>query len=389
MSAYGHALLQHWTLEPGMRFLNHGSFGATPRELLEVQARWRARMEAQPVRFFIDELPGLLRDAASQLAAFVGTAPARLGFVENASTGVCAVIGSLALRPGDQVLTTDHVYNAVRNAMRHEAGRAGAEAIEVKLGMPLAGPESIVAAIETALSARTKLLVIDHIASPSAIVMPVERIVALARSRGVPVLVDGAHGPGMVDLNVDAIGADWYVGNCHKWLCAPKGAGFIAASPKPAFEVHPTVISHSYGLGFTAEFDKIGTRDATAWLTVPDAIKFHERLGGAGLRARNATLARDSARQIAAALGTECGAPDAMFGSMATIRLPGSLPAERSIAASVHDYLWREHRIEAPVMILNGRLWIRISAQAYNEPADYGPLADALHAAVHALDKAA
>jgi isopenicillin-N epimerase len=254
--------------------------------------------------------------------------------------------------------------------------------------MPVAGPDQIVATIEAALDARTRLLVIDHIASPSAIVMPVERIVALARSRGVPVLVDGAHGPGMVDLNVDAIGADWYVGNCHKWLCAPKGAGFIAASPKPAFEVHPTVISHSYGLGFTAEFDKIGTRDPTAWLTVPDAIKFHERLGGAALRARNATLARDSARLTAEALGTECGAPSEMFGSMATIRLPG-LPAERSVAASAHDFLWREHRIEAPVMVLGGALWLRISAQAYNEAADYAPLAAALHAAVRSLAKAA
>lgn len=378
MTHYGRALRDLWSLEENIHFLNHGSFGALPRELFAVQNEWRARLEAQPVRFFMEELPARLREAAAALAAFVGTAPDRLGFVENASSGVSAVVGSLKLAGGDEILTTDHVYNAVRNRLRHAAAQAGARVIEVPLGLPVTTPDAIVDAVAAALTERTRLLVIDHVASPSAVLMPVERVVAHARGRGVPVLVDGAHGPGMLDLDIDAIGADWYVGNCHKWLCAPKGAGFLAVGRNPPFAVHPTVISHAYGQGFTAEFDKIGTRDPSAWLAVPAAIGFHERLGGAALRARNIALARAAGRRLADQLGTECGAPAEMLGAMSTVRLPWDGAADRAAASSVHDALWRRHRVEVPIMPFAGRLWLRLSVQAYNDADDYDALAAAL-----------
>jgi isopenicillin-N epimerase len=384
MISYGRDALTLWSLDPGIRFLNHGAFGALPRELRAVADAWRARVEEQPVRFFMSALPQHLREAAAALAAFVGTAPERLGFVENASSGVSSVIGSLKLAPGDEILTTDHVYNAVRNRLRHAAGATGAVVVEVPLGLPVASGEAIVAALAAAITPRTRLLLVDHVASPSAVVMPVAALVALARARGIPVLIDGAHAPGMLDLDVDAIGADWYVGNCHKWLCAPKGAAFLAVGRSPPFEVHPTVISHAYGQGFAAEFDKVGTRDPSSWLTVPAAVAFHQRLGGADLRARNAGVARAAGAMLARRLGTECGAPAALFGSMATVRLPWAGPVDRAAAGRINDRLWHENRIEVPIMPFAGALWLRLSAQAYNDADDYAALADVLPDALRA-----
>jgi isopenicillin-N epimerase len=375
---YGRSLLPLWALDGDMRFLNHGAFGATPIELQEEQAGWRRRMEANPARFFMDDLPGLIRDAAAPLAQFVGTAPERLAFVENASSGIAAVLASFRLSPGDEVLTTDHVYGAVRHALRHAAGPAGAEVVEAAVGMPVASSEQVLDALRARLGSRTRLIVIDHVASPSAVMMPVEQVVALGRGCGVPVLVDGAHAPGMTDLALDRLGADFYVGNCHKWLCAPKGAGFLTVSAEWASRIHPTVISHAYGQGFTAEFGKIGTRDPSAWLSVPAAIAFHERLGGAALRNRNQALAGGAAMRLADDLGSELGAASDLFGSMVTVGLPASLPADWTTAGRLRGLLWATHRIEAPVMALAGSLWLRLSAQAYNEEADYAPLGPAL-----------
>ena len=387
---FGAALRPLWALEDDMRFLNHGSYGATPRGLLAEQDRWRARMEAQPVRFFMTELPKAIRKAAIPLAAFVGTDPARLAFVENASAACNAVIRSLAFEPGDEVLTTDHVYNAVRQTLAYAAARTGARVIEAPVGMPIEGADRIVETYRAGLTDRTRLVVVDHVVSASAVIMPVARIAELCRERGVPLLVDGAHAPGMLDLDVDAIGADWYVGNCHKWLCAPKGAAFLAVAARPTLPIHPTVISHAYGQGFAVEFDKIGTRDASAWLTVPASIAFHECLGGPALRRRNRDLARFAARRIAADLGGGLpGAPDELFGSMATIRFPCGLAPNRDNAFAIRDRLWNEHRLEAAIMPLSGAFWVRISAAAYNELADYDGLAAALSDAVAGLERSA
>lgn len=375
---YGRSLLPLWALDGDMRFLNHGAFGATPIELQEEQARWRRRMEANPARFFMDDLPGLIRDAAEPLARFVGIAPERLVFVENASSGIAAVLTSFRLSPGDEILMTDHGYGAVRHALRHAAGQARAAVVEASVGMPVARPDQVLDALRARLGPRTRLIVIDHVASPSAIMMPVEEVVALGRGRGVPVLVDGAHAPGMINLALDRLGADFYVGNCHKWLCAPKGAGFLAVSAEWAARLHPTVISHAYGQGFTAEFGKIGTRDPSPWLAVPAAIAFHERLGGAALRDRNRALACGAAMRLADDLDSELGGPADLFGSMATVRIPASPPADWPTAGRLRTLLWATHRIEAPVMALAGALWLRLSAHAYNEEADYKPLGPAL-----------
>jgi isopenicillin-N epimerase len=376
-----------WLLEVDTRHLNHGGFGACPASLLDVQVAWRARMERQPSRFFMNDLGALLREAAAALARFIGAVPERVGFVDNATTAVNAVIAAAPLRPGDELLTTDHVYNAVRLTLRHHAARAGAEVIEAPIGMPLHGDEAIVEAVLSRIGPRTRLLVLDHVASPSAAIMPLAPIIAAARKAGIPVLVDGAHAPGLIDLDIGALGATWYAGNCHKWLCSPKGAGFLAAADDAPWEVRPTVISHAYGQGFAAEFDKTGTRDVSAWLTVPDAIALHERLGGAALRRRNAALAREAAGAIAGELSTELGAPPAMFAAMATIRLPvtAGVAADWPTAAALRNAIWDVARIEVPVTAPGGALWLRISAQAYNDAADYAGLAAAACAALSRL----
>lgn len=372
----GRALLAEFGLEPGTRHLNHGGYGATPLALRAPQDRLRARMEANPTRFFRGELPVLLREAAAVLAAFVGTDPARLGFVDNATTGINAVLGSLRFAPGDVLLTTSHVYGAVRHALRHAAARWGAEVVEAPVGMKVANDAAVVDAIEQAWSERVRLVLVDHVVSASAVTFPVAAIVAFARARGVPVLVDGAHAPGMLDLDVDALGAAWYVGNCHKWLCSPKGAGFVVRAPD-APEIHPTVISHAYGQGFAAEFDKQGTRDATAVLCVADAIAFHQALGGAALRARNSALARRAGAALAAALGSETGAAPEMFGAMATVRISGR-GADWAEAGRLSELLYARHRIVAPFMAVAGGLWLRLSAFAYTEDADFDGLAAAV-----------
>lgn len=379
---WGAACRHLWSLEPGTRHLNHGAFGATPLAIAAEQTRWRDLVERNPARFFMNEMPQFLREARAALAAFVGTDRDRLAFVENATSGTATVLRSLRLRPGDEIVTTDHVYNALRNLLRHLAGPAGARVIEAPLGMPVADAPQILAAVEASLSPATRLVVIDHVASASAVTFPVAALVALCRGRGIPVLVDGAHAPGLLDLDVDALDADWYVGNCHKWLCAPKGSAFLAVAPRAAEALHPLAISHAYGQGFGAEFDKTGTRDASSWLSVPAAIRFHEELGGKALRARNRALALAVAEQLAAAIPSQLGAAPDLFQAMVTIELPSAGEPSRVEAARLHDALWAEGRLETEIMLVAGGLYLRISVQAYNEVSDFEDLPELLRRVV-------
>jgi isopenicillin-N epimerase len=332
-------------------------------------------MERRPTRFMNDELPTALRAAAGRLAAFVGAEARDLAFVENATAGCNAVLASLPLGAGDEILLTDHGYAAVRNAAAHIARRTGARVVEAPIRFPLHDPAGIADAVGSRLGPRTRLVILDHITSPTAVILPIAELCAMCRAAGARVLVDGAHAPGMLALDIPAIGADWYVGNCHKWLMAPKGAGFLWANPSAQADLHPLVISHGYGRGFCAEFDWIGTRDPTAWLAVADAIDFHELLGGQELRRRNAALAREAAAMLAAEWRTERGTSDALTGSMASVRLPVHEPASTERAAALRIRLFEEHRIEVAVAAFAGALWARVSAQAYNEPADYARLA--------------
>jgi isopenicillin-N epimerase len=377
---WGAGMRPLWAFDPDMIFLNQGAFGATLRSLMEVQTAWRTRMERQTARFFMGELPGLIRQAVGAIATFAGADPDRTVMVENASSGMMAVLSSLPFAPGDRIVTTNHVYGALRHALHHTARRTGAVVVEVQVPLPVAGPQDFLAALEPAIAAGARLVVVDHVASASSLILPVADIIALARACGVPVLVDGSHAPGLIDLHVGALDADFYVGNCHKWLCAPKGAAFLTLGRQvDADAIHPLTISHAYGKGFAAEFGKIGTRDPSAWLTVPDAVSAHEAMGGAALRARNAGLARDGAERIAHGLGTWLAGPRAMFAGMVSIRLPEALgPATPERAADLREGLWQSDRIEALVLPHSGALWLRVCAFAYSEADDFDRTADAL-----------
>lgn len=386
MTTYGAAVKPLWPLEPDMIFLNHGSYGATPHDVLAVQREIRDRLEAQPCRFVNREAPRAIRAAARELADFLGALPKDLAFVENTTAGTNAVIASIDWREGDEVVVTDHVYNAVRNTLLHHLESAGARLTVVPIGLPVSNSAAIAADVVGAISERTRLVCIDHVASVSGVVFPVAEIAAGAANKGVDTLVDGAHAPGMLDLDVPATGAAYYVGNCHKWLCAPKGAAFIWARQDKQDGLHPTVISHDLGKGFTAEFDKIGTRDASAWLAVPAALAFHEQQGGQALRQRNRAVAVEAAERLAARFGTRTGAPPAMFGSLATVELPGRLAADRPTAEALKAALWERHRAEVHIMPFAGALWLRLSVQAYNDLDECLAIAPMLEAAIAAME---
>ncbi|MFY9317034.1 MAG: aminotransferase class V-fold PLP-dependent enzyme [Burkholderiales bacterium] len=369
MIALGRGLRRRFPLEAGTVFLNHGSYGAAPHRVLAAAERWRALMERNPDRFMREILPRALRAAAARLAGFLHAKPADLAFVENATTGVSAVLRSIALRPGDEILATTHTYGAVRQAIRECCRRTGARLVEARIALPVVSSEGLIFPIERAFTRKTKLLVLDHIASPTGLIFPVKRLARYAHARGARVLVDGAHAPGQLDLDLPSLGADWYAGNCHKWLFAPKGCGFLWARRDAQRGLHPPVISHGYGRGFSAEFDWTGTRDFSGWLSVPDGIGFLKQLNASRARAYNHGLVTTAAIRISNAWNTVIDGAPALHGSMMAIRLPDRLQ-RREPARLMAEWL-RRHRVVVAVMQIEGELWARISAQAYNSAGDY------------------
>jgi isopenicillin-N epimerase len=371
----GKAVRHEWSLDADFLSVNHGSFGAAPLVVLAAQRAWQQRMEAQPGRFMRAALPDALRHAAERLGAFIGADGSDIAFVDNATTGCNAVLRSLELAPDDQVLVLDHGYGAVRNTVRYLCARVGARMVDAAIPFPHPHPDAIVANIEAALTPRTKLAVVDHITSGSALVLPLQRIVAACHAAGVPVLVDGAHGPAQVPLDLRTLDADWYAGNCHKWLCAPKGSAFLYARRDRQEELHPVTISHGFGKGYLEEFDWTGTRDPSAWLASTVAIDFHARLGGDALIARNVALAAEATSLLARRLNTEPGATGEVAGCMGVVRLPlaGAATAERS--ADLRARLLAAGT-DAPTHVLADAIWLRLSAAAYNDLGDYTRLAD-------------
>jgi isopenicillin-N epimerase len=385
----------HWLIDPKIVFLNHGSFGSCPRPVLEFQQGLRDRMERQPIQFLVRDLEPMLDEARAALARFVGAHPDNLVFVPNATSGVNTIVRSLSFAPGDELLVTDQEYNACRNALQFAASRAGAKVVVAELPFPVESTERLLEAILSRVTVRTRLALIDHVTSQTAMVLPIARIVSELAARGVDTLVDGAHGPGMVPVNVEELGAAYYTGNCHKWLCAPKTAAFLHVRPDRQHLVHPLTISH----GFTSprkdcshyliEFGWPGTWDPTACLSVPEALRFMGGLlpgGWPELQARNRGLALEARAILCQTLQIKPPCPDECIGSMASVPLPDT-PAERRPGPPLYidplqDQLLFEHGIEVPVVPwprFPKRL-LRISAQSYNETADYEKLARALKA---------
>ncbi len=368
---YAAAAKAEWGLAPGLVNLNHGSFGSTPLAVMKAQDAWRTRIEANPTKFMSRESRPALREAAHKVAAELGSEGDDLVFSENATSAANAVLRSLEFRPGDEILITSLGYPAIRNAALYVASRAGARVVEVEIGLPVRGPDEIVAAVEAKLSSRTRLAIFDHICSHSALVLPIERLTQVSQRVGAQVLIDGAHVPGQLPLELVGLGVEYYVGNLHKWLMAPRGTGFLWARRDLQPALHPLTISHGYQKGFIAEFDWTGTKELAGWLSAPAGIEFFHRMGGARLMARNRELARAMARMLSEAWGTPLGGPLEMFAAMAVIALPNAGPATPERATELRLYLAERHNIEAAVNVSDGRLWVRIMAQAYNELEDY------------------
>jgi len=375
---YGHALKPLWALDPAITYLNHGGYGATPRSVLAAQDRWRAQLEAEPTRFMQRDYLPAVTSASAALARFLGADAEDLVFVENATGGVNAVLRSLDFAAGDELLTTTHVYPAVRNAMRLVAAPAGARIVEAPVPYPLTDPEAATRVFAGHLTSRTRLVVIDLVTSPTALLLPVAEMAKAARAKGTKVLVDAAHAPGMVDLDVTALAADWVTGNAHKWLFAPKGTAFLWAARGAQRGLHPTVVSHGFEQGFHAEFDWVGTRDPSGWLSIGAALDFYRAQGDGGIRAHNRALANRAADLLADALKSRQGQSPECRGALATVRLPGTEGRDRAAGLALNDRLWREHGIEVPIIPFANALWVRVSAQIYNELSDYEKLAAAL-----------
>ncbi|HEY5579208.1 MAG TPA: aminotransferase class V-fold PLP-dependent enzyme [Acidimicrobiia bacterium] len=385
---------RHWSLDSETIFLNHGSFGACPLPVLDEQSRWRAVMESQPVDFFVRRVEGHLDAARNRLAAFLGADPENLVWVPNATTGVNAVLRSLELGPGDELLTTDHAYNACRNALEYTAERSGATVVVAEVPFPISSSAEAGMAILDRVGPRTRLALVDHVTSPTGLVFPIGEIVAQLQARGVDTLVDGAHAPGMVPLDLESLGAAYYAGNCHKWLCAPKGAGFLHVRPDRQDAIVPTSISHGANSPrtdrsrFQLLFDWTGTADPTAYLAVPTALDFMAGLlpgGWEAVMAANRSLALGGRSLLCEALRVPVPAPEEMIGSLAAVPLPPADRSDQPPASSLYgdplqEVLLERWKVEVPIVPWPGwpsRL-VRVSAQVYNRPEQYSTLASAL-----------
>ena len=386
-----------WDFDPEITFLTHGTFGACPRPVLEYQAELVRLMEANPIRFFDRELEERLDSARREVAAFLNADPEGMVIVPNATSGVATVLASLRLRPGDELLTNDHEYNATLNQLDAAADRARARVVRVRVLLPIRHPEEVVEAHLAAVTPRTRVALISHVTSPSGLVFPIETLVRELDRLGVDTVVDAAHAPGMVPLDLDALNAAYWTGNGHKWLCGPKTAGVLVVREDRRDGVLPLVTSHGRNDPRTdrpplwKEFDWQGTLNLTAFLSLPEAFRVIGGLRPGGWPAHmtaNRELALSARRLLHEALGTEPIAPEAMIGSMASIALPA--PLSNDEAAALTTSLATEDRIEVPAVPFPVRAarptpdaactngFIRISAQRYNEPSDYERLAEAL-----------
>ncbi len=370
-----------------MTFLNHGSFGACPKQVLEFQQRLRLQLEHEPLRFFGREWEPLLDDARSKLAAFVGADAQDLVFVPNATTGVNSVLRSLTFSPEDEILTTNHEYNACRNALDFIASRTGARVVVAKVPFPIDSPQQVIAAVIERVSPKTRLALLDHVTSQTGLIFPIQELAKELQQRGVDTLVDGAHAPGMIPLDLREIGATYYTGNCHKWLCAPKGAAFLYVRRDKQSEIRPLTISHGTNSPrtdksrFQLEFDWTGTDDPTAYMCVPEAIAFMGSLlpgGWTELRQQNHQLVLQGRQLLCEALEVQPPCPEEMIGSMAVVPMPMTL--ENRDFMSVHDELFDKFVIQVQVMPWQEqpRLLVRISAQIYNTLEQYEYLAKVL-----------
>jgi isopenicillin-N epimerase len=376
------ALGEQFLVRRDITFLNHGSYGACPRPVFETYQSWQRELESQPVEFLGRRVRGLLAEARAALGEYLGTAADNVVYAPNVTWAINAVAHSLALQPGDEVLATDLEYGAVDRTWRYYCGKRGARYINQPISLPMTTAETFVDELWAGVTERTRVISISHITSGTALVLPVAEVCRRARAAGIMTVIDGAHAPGQIDLNLDELGADFYGGNCHKWLCAPKGSGFLFARPEHQDSLDPLIISWGYEADvpgpsrFLDHLERTGTQDPAAYLTVPAAIAFQREHDWPRVRAACHLLARDARERIAALTGLPQIAPDSAewWVQMCTCPLP---PID---GARLKERLWDDYQIEIPVSARSGRASVRVSIQAYNRPEDVDRLLEALTA---------
>jgi isopenicillin-N epimerase len=376
-------LKQYFLLDDDVIFLNHGSFGACPRPVFQVYQSWQARLERQPVLFMGREYSDLLREARTALAGYLHTLPGNLVYIPNATFGVNIIARSLSFQPGDEVLTTNHEYGACDNTWEFIARKTGVVIKRQSVPLPVSDAQHIVAQIWQGVTPRTKLIYLSHISSPTGLRLPVEALCNMARLAGIMTLIDGAHAPGQISLNLDTLGADFYTGNCHKWMLAPKGAAFLYVRPEMQALVEPLVVSWGYhtspelssGSSLVDLLEWTGTHDPSAALAVPAAIQFMQEHHWEEQSRRCHQLLAEALPRISQVTGMPplYPADSHLFAQMAAVELPGGHDP-----LAIKTRLYEQFHIEAPIIAWQGRNLLRISVQAYNTPADLDALVNAL-----------
>ena len=371
----GTGLRAAFLLDESVTFLNHGSFGACPRDVFERYQEWQLELERQPVLFLARRLEGLLAEAREALAEYVGADPEDLVFVPNATTGVNLVAWAVGLTADAEVLTTDLEYGALDLAWEHVCGDFGARYVRTPIPLPVSDPQEIVEAVWSGVNPKTRVLYLSHHTSSTAMTLPVKELGARAREAGLRMVVDGAHAPGHLPLDLRDLDVDYFAGNAHKWLGAPKGAGFLYVRRELQPDIHPAIVSWGYegdDPSFLSRHEKQGTRDPSAYLTVPAAIEWQRAHDWDAVRVRCHELARRARNE----LGLEPLTPDSpeFFRQMVTLRLPDDAPED------LQERLYDEHRIEIPVFERDSARYIRASFQGYNDDGDFERLREALGA---------
>ena len=372
-----------WSLEPGRVFLNHGSYGACPCAVQEYQDELRARLERAPSDFMYRQLPRLLLQARMELAGLLGAKSQHLAWLTNATSGINAVLRALRWQSGDEILVTDHAYNACANVVWHLAESRGVKVVQVKVPFPEFDPAAMVQEVTAAVTPRTRLAMLDHVSSPTALVFPIAELAEALAERGVKVLIDGAHAPGMLHLCLESLGergVTYYTGNLHKWCCAPKGSAFLWVAEKDQPGIHPPVISHGFNsrrerARFLEEFDWCGTFDPSAWLAAPVALRQLEGLlpgGWPALRKHCRALLLEGREVVASVLEEQPRVEARHLGQMVSMRLP------RSDQDKLYLELYDEFGIDAMITTWNEQTLLRLSAAPYNTLSDYHALAAAL-----------
>ena len=384
-------MFNHWGLSQKTVFLNHGSFGATPVSVMEEQDRIRRLMESDPVHFIERLSNEMWQESVLELSRFLNADPEGMLFVANATTGVNTILRSLDLSEGDEIIVPDHAYQACRNAIDFVTNRSGAKTVVVRIPFRIDDDSDIIDPIMSAINEKTVLAMIDTVSSPTGIRMPFEKLVEMIQERGVDVLVDAAHGPGNVPLDVDKLNASYITGNCHKWICTPKGSAFLHIREDKRDGVKPLVIGHGHSSElapnekFRLEFDWTGTRDPSPWLCIPHAIKHVGSMvhgGWTEIMERNRQMAIFGRDLICEALDTTPPTPDFMISSMSSVEFPSnedikSIPLDGD---PIHNQLYDDYRIQVPVISWpnHNSKYIRISAQLYNSEEEYEYLSDSL-----------